>query len=77
MIKLDPIERILQIILASGKVKGEKPLSAIIVAPVEAGKTSIIRRVCLKAEPALYLTDATAFGIIRASNNLSDFKDGK
>jgi len=77
MVRLDPIEKILQIVLASGKIKGEKPLSAIVIAPVEAGKTSIIRRVCFKAEPALYLTDATAYGIIRASNGLRDFKEGR
>jgi len=75
MVKLDPIERIIQIILASGKLKDEKPLSMILIAPIEAGKTSAIRKTCLKAEPALYLTDATAFGIIRVSNGLRDFRD--
>ena len=40
MISVEPIEKILKCVLASGKVGGERPLSLIIIAPVECGKTS-------------------------------------
>lgn len=77
MVNTEKIERIIATVLASGKLKDEKPLSLIIVAPVEAGKTSVIKKVCLKYDHALYLTDATAYGIISASNNLEDFATGR
>jgi hypothetical protein len=50
MIKVEPVEKILRIVLASGKLKDEKPLSLLLIAPVECGKTSLIRRYCLKAD---------------------------
>ena len=77
MISVEPIEKILKCVLASGKVGGERPLSLIIIAPVECGKTSIIRRYCLKAGNVFYTTDATAFGIVRDTNQLKDFGSGK
>jgi hypothetical protein len=70
MVSVEPIETIIKTVLASGRLKDERPLSCIIVAPVECGKTSIIRKYCLKAENVFYTTDATAYGIIRDSNQL-------
>ena len=77
MIDVEPIEKILINVLASGRLKDEKPLSLIIIAPVECGKTSIIRRYCLRAKNVFYTTDATAFGIIRDTDHLRDFASGK
>lgn len=77
MVKLKPIKKIIKYVLASGKLKDEQPLSVIIIAPVECGKTSLIRRYCLEAENVLYLTDATAHGIIQDTNQLQDFKSGR
>lgn len=77
MIKVEPIERIIKVVLASGRVKGEKPLSAIIIAPVECGKTTTIRKCSLKTKSAFYTTDATAFGIVRDTNQLRDFASGQ
>jgi len=77
MIKVEPIKKILKCVLASGKLSDEKkPLSAIFIAPIECGKTSIIRRYCLKAQNVFYTTDATAHGIIQDTNQLKDFKTG-
>jgi hypothetical protein len=73
MISVEPIEKILKCVLASGKVEGEKPLSLIIIAHVECGKTSIIRRYCLKSNSVFYTTDATAFGILRDTDDLKQF----
>ena len=77
MVKVGPIEKILRYVLASGRVEGEKPLSVIFVAPIECGKTMIIRRQCLKAKNVFYTTDATAYGIIRDTNNLRGFRSGR
>jgi len=77
VISVEPIEKILRCVLASGRVKGDRPLSLIVVAPVECGKTSIIRKYCLKAGNVFYSTDATAFGIIRDTNQLRDFASGQ
>lgn len=77
MIKVEPIETIIKCVLASGKLKDEKPLSLILIAPVECGKTSIIRRYCLKSSNVFYTTDATAYGIIRDTNQLKDFSSGQ
>lgn len=77
MIAVEPIEKILKCVLVSGRVKDEKPLSLIVIAPIECGKTSIIRKYCLKAGNVFYTTDATAYGIIRDSNQLKDFASGQ
>lgn len=73
MISVEPIEKILKCVLASGMVEAERPLSLIIIAPVECGKTSIIRRYCLKSNNVFYTTDATAFGILRDTDDLKQF----
>jgi hypothetical protein len=74
MIRVKPIQNILRYVLASGRLKDEKPLSAIIIAPIESGKTSIINKYCLRAKNIFYTTDATAYGIIRDTNQLQDFR---
>ena len=43
MISVEPIEKILKCVLASGKVEGEKPLSLILIAPVENPKLQFCR----------------------------------
>lgn len=78
MVRVEPIEKILKCVLASGKLEDEKwPLSAIIIAPIECGKTSIINKYCLKSKNVFYTTDATAYGIIRDTHKLRDFKSGR
>ena len=70
VINVEPIEKIIKCVLASGKLEDERPLSGIIVAPVECGKTTLIRKHCLRSHQVFYTTDATAFGIIRDTDNL-------
>lgn len=76
MIKTEPIEKIVKVALASGRLKDEKPLSIIVIAPPEAGKTSVIRKYSLKSNNVFYTTDATAHGIIRDTNSLREFESG-
>lgn len=77
MIKMEPIEKIIQGVLASGRVKDEQPLSAIVIAPLGSGKNSLLKEQCLQMATTLYLSDATAFGIIDASDDLQDFVTGR
>lgn len=77
MIGTEMIEKILKTVLASGKLKDERPLSAFFIAPPECGKTSLFRKYCLKTDNIFYTTDATAYGIIRDSNQLKDFETGR
>jgi hypothetical protein len=75
MINVQPILKILRCVLASGKLKGERPLSAIFIAPVESGKTTIINRYCLKSKNVFYTTDATACGT-SGHKPVGDFSSG-
>jgi len=77
MVKIEPIRKIVKYALASGKLNDEKPLSVIIIAPVESAKTLVLRRYCLKAENCLYMTDVTAHGILKESDQLRGFRSGK
>ena len=77
MVSVEPIEKILKCVLASGRVAGEKPLSLILIASVECGKTTIIRKYCLKSGNVFYTTDATAYGIIRDTDQLKNFSPGQ
>jgi hypothetical protein len=77
MIMIEPIKKIVKYALASGKLKDERPLSVIIIAPVESAKTLVLRRYCLKAKNCLYMTDVTAHGILKESSQLKGFRSGK
>lgn len=77
MINTDKLEYIIKCILASGYIKNERPLSLLIVSGAEAGKTTLIRKYCLKSDGIFYTTDATAYGIIRDTNGLRDFEENK
>jgi hypothetical protein len=77
MMNTEPLEELLRAILASGRLKDERPLSGIVISQVEAGKSQLIKGACLKAGTVFYTTDVTAYGIIRDTNNLKDFCSGK
>jgi len=57
------IESIIETTLYTGYIEGEKPVSLLMVASVEAGKTELVKKFILN-EGLLFLTDATAWGII-------------
>lgn len=64
MIGVDSILKLLELIVFSGRIKGEQPVSALITAPVEAGKTELIMKFAPN-EGCVALTDVTAYGIMR------------
>lgn len=79
MINTGNLENLMKYAVASGKLLDEKPLSMLFIASPECGKTSILRKFSLKNDGIFYTTDATAYGIIRDTDNLRDFarKDAK
>jgi len=69
----EELEEILHLVLLSAYVADEKPLSALIVANVEAGKTMMMERYRTN-HGVLWLSDASAYGIILKYGK--DLKDG-
>lgn len=64
MIGTENIERLLELVVLSGHIKGEQPVSVLITAPVEAGKTELVM-MHADADGCVVLTDVTAYGIMR------------
>ena len=67
MIGTEDLEYLVKLALYSAYVKDEKPLSLLITAKVESGKTTIASKFMHdKNKGIVYLTDVTAYGIIKA-----------
>lgn len=64
MLYTEPLRKILAYCIFSGRVKGEKPLSLIICANPESGKTEVLRSF-KECDGVVYMTDCTAYGIMR------------
>ena len=64
MIKVERMQKLIELALFSAYVEGEKPVSLLITAPVEAGKTEALMQFASN-KGVLVLTDATAYGIMR------------
>jgi hypothetical protein len=60
--KTQPILEILKRVVASGFVKNAFPISAILVAPVGAGKTTALKKVAFNKN-ILALSDVTPYGL--------------
>lgn len=75
MIQVEEIEEILKLTLLSAYLKDEQPLSLIIAASPESGKTCLLSKQ-YRAEGVMVFSDATAFGIIKATDNLKDIEKG-
>ena len=64
MIGIDPLKKVIEATLVSPYIKDEKPVSLLIVAKPEAGKTSAIK-LYRENKGICYITDATPFGLTR------------
>jgi len=64
MEKLTPIIEILKRIIASGFIKNESPLSALLIAPVGAGKTTALKKFFINNN-ILVLSDVTPYGLTK------------
>ena len=64
MIHVEKIANILELAVFSAYIKGEQPVSVLVTAPVEAGKTELVLKFS-QNDGCVALTDVTAFGIMR------------
>ena len=60
--KIEPVIDILKRIVASGFIKNAEPLSALIIAPVGAGKTTNLKKISINKN-ILALSDVTPYGL--------------
>lgn len=77
VIKLEVLQSLIRCVISSSNLKNERPISAIVTAKFESGKTSLVRQMAMLTDRCFYSTDLTAFGIIRDTNNLRDVEEGK
>jgi hypothetical protein len=63
MIGIDTILGLLELVVLSGHIRGEQPVSALVTAPPEAGKTTMVMKFVTN-EGLVVLTDCTAYGIM-------------
>lgn len=64
LINVEPIKKIVECSLISPYIKNEKPLSLLIVAKAESGKTSVIKSY-RQNKGVVYVSDCTAYGLTR------------
>lgn len=64
MLHIEPLTKILTYCIFSGKIKNEKPLSLIVGANPESGKTEVLR-LFKENDGVVYLTDCTAHGLTK------------
>lgn len=64
LINVEPLRKVVECALISPYIKGEKPLSLLIVAKAESGKTSVMK-LYRQNKGVAYISDCTAYGITR------------
>jgi hypothetical protein len=64
LINIEPLKKIIECTLISPYIKDEKPISLLIVAKAESGKTTAMK-MYRENKGVVYITDCTAYGITR------------
>jgi len=64
LIKVELLKKIIECTLVSPYIKDEKPISLLIVAKPESGKSSVMKQY-RKNKGVVYITDCTAYGLTR------------
>ncbi len=64
LINVEPLKKVIECALISPYIRNEKPLSLLIVAKAESGKTSVMKLYKQKRGVA-YISDCTAYGLTR------------
>jgi len=64
MVGVEKIHKLLELVVFSGRIKEEQPVSALLTAPIEAGKTELVLKFA-QNEGCIAITDVTAYGIMR------------
>lgn len=76
MIKVEEIRAIVRKAIFSGYLKDEKPLSLLIAALPESGKTTVLEGF-YRTDGILLVSDATAYGIIKETDDLKEIEKGE
>ena len=74
MIELEPIEKLIELAIMTGRLKGVRPVSAIIVAPMESAKTETAAEFAT-TDGVLYLNNFTPTSF--TEDHLMEFCPGK
>jgi hypothetical protein len=64
LINIDLLKKIIECTILSAYIKNEKPISLLIVAKAESGKTSVMK-LYRQNKGLIYMTDCTAYGLTR------------
>lgn len=64
LLHLEPLKKMIECALISPYIEGEKPLSLLIIAKAESGKTSAMK-LYRENKGVVYITDCTAYGLTR------------
>ena len=71
MIKMELLEKLLRLTLYTGWIKGEKPVSLLIIGKVESGKTEFVGKFRYN-KGIVYISDATVHGMLKVITPLLD-----
>lgn len=74
MIELEPIEKLIKLTIMTGRLEGVRPLSALIVAPMESAKTEIVAEFATN-DGVLYLNNFTPTSF--TEDHLTEFCPGR
>jgi hypothetical protein len=64
LVNVEPLRKLVECALISPYIKNEKPLSVLIVAKAESGKTSVMKQY-RQSKGIVYISDCTAWGLTR------------
>jgi hypothetical protein len=64
LVNVEPLRKFVECALISSYAKNEKPLSLLIVAKAESGKTSLMKQY-RQSKGIVYVSDCTAYGLTR------------
>ncbi len=65
MLGTEDLEHIIKLVFFSGYIKDERPLSLLITAKVESGKTELVKKY-IRNNGIAYMNDVTAYGIVKS-----------
>ena len=74
VINTEAVELLVKLCVVSSYIKGEHPVSAVVMAPVEHGKSTIVAKFS-KLDSVLYMNDVTAWGL--QHRHMDSFIEGK
>ena len=75
MIGVEDLQKIIEAVLFTGYIKGERPLSLLLIAKVGFGKSQLLNRYSISSDGVYYATDITPYALHKTHQN--ELKSGK